>query len=544
MSSWRNTGLVVAAVLVGTAGLTVVAATPAAAAGPVQCDFDGDGKSDLAVGVPGENDRGAVNVQYQRTGYLSDPAILQEERLAEGSAFGAALACGDFDDNGVDDLAIGAPRAYRGKGKVFIYYGRPVIGLGNDAIDLFSQGESVPGTSEEWDMLGWSLDAGDVSGDAIDDLVVGVPGDRNPRWLDPEQQVGSVLVLHGREDGIRFDDSIEQLFGWLQYDGEEFEYGSSFGWSVQVGQFARGGSAELAVGAPNVSDRSHPDDAITFRAGRVYTFQDTQGLVPHRILEQDQADKTPGAEPYDRFGWSLAAGDFDANGHDDLAVGAPFEKVGKLDEAGEVDVFGGAPGGLPDGGTDQLVQLQAGGVIEAGDWFGFSLAAGDYDGDGWADLAVGAPHEWVGAAVAAGAVSVVRGDDGMVAETGTILTQGAGTIPDTSESGDRFGTSVATIGLLGDQDLIIGVPGEGGPSTLPDTFSGAVVLTVAGSQTHGPVGDPTLLLHQDSPAPYDVADQREPAAATTPYDMTHGEVLNGPQPAEPTGEWFGWSIAS
>ena len=296
--------------------------------------------------------------------------------------------------------------------------------------------------------------------------------------------------------------------------------------------------------APAVSDRSHRDDAIAFRAGRVYTFQDTQGLVPHRILEQDQADKTPGAEPYDRFGWSLAAGDFDANGHDDLAVGAPFETVGKLAEAGEVDVFGGAPGGLPDGGTDQLVQLQAGGVIEAGDWFGFSLAAGDYDGDGWADLAVGAPHEWVGAAVAAGAVSVVRGDDGMVAETGTILTQGAGTIPDTSESRDRFGTSVATIGLLGDQDLIIGVPGEGGPSTLPDTSAGAVVLTVAGGQTHGPVGDPTLLLHQDSPAPYDVADQREPAAAIMPYDMTHGEVLNGPQPAEPTGEWFGWSIAS
>lgn len=69
-------------------GGTVALAAPAAAATAVRCDFDGDGTADLAVGVPGEDGRGAVNVQYQRTGRLADPGILRQDWLPDGSAYG------------------------------------------------------------------------------------------------------------------------------------------------------------------------------------------------------------------------------------------------------------------------------------------------------------------------------------------------------------------------------------------------------------------------------------------------------------------------
>ena len=72
---------------------------------------------------------------------------------------------GDFDADGVGDLAVGAPYAFDGTGKVIVYSGRAGVGLSSDEMQMFSQGSGTPGYYESGDHLGWSLAAGDLDGD-------------------------------------------------------------------------------------------------------------------------------------------------------------------------------------------------------------------------------------------------------------------------------------------------------------------------------------------------------------------------------------------
>jgi len=90
-----------------------------------------------------------------------------------------------------------------------------------------------------------------------------------------------------------------------------------------------------------------------------------------------------------------------------------------------------------------------------------TIPAPDFDNDGFADLAVGAPGEDVGAATDAGAVNVLYGSAGGLGG-GQVLTQGAGGVPGASESFDRFGTALATGDFNADSfaDLAVGAPGE------------------------------------------------------------------------------------
>jgi hypothetical protein len=198
------------------------------------------------------------------------------------------------------------------------------------------------------------------------------------------------------------------------------------------------------------------------------------------------------AEPSDFFGATLAAGDFNNDGADDLAIAAPFEDVGSALDAGAINVLYGSAAKLNATGNQQFFQGGGGvvGVAEDGDSFGFALGVGDFNNNGFADLAIGAISEDVGAIQDAGAVNVLYGSTARLTATGNQqFFQGSGGLVGTAEESDFVGAALATGDYNGDNfaDLAIGVPFEDIGSILDagavDTVNGSAgTLTTTGAQ--------------------------------------------------------------
>jgi hypothetical protein len=147
---------------------------------------------------------------------------------------------------------------------------------------------------------------------------------------------------------------------------------------------------------------------------------------------------------------SIAWGDFDGDSYADLAIGLPGEDVGRIADAGAVNVIYGGASGLDTSRGLGLTQHTASGAgelsgsAEAGDYLGAALTAGDFDGDSYADLAIGLPGEDVGRIADAGAVNVIYGGaSGLDTSRGLGLTQhtasGAGELSGSAEAGDYLG---------------------------------------------------------------------------------------------------------
>jgi len=193
------------------------------------------------------------------------------------------------------------------------------------------------------------------------------------------------------------------------------------------GDFDNDGFADLAVGVPGENDSA---GAINVLYGTGGGLSGTGAQVFTQVGGASEA--------FDSFGWALAAGGFNNDGFADLAVGAPFETVGGAQAAGAVSVLPGSASGLTATGGQLFTQV--GGAVEAGDQFGSALAAGDFNNDGFADLAAGAAGEAVGSAQGAGAVSVLPGSaGGLTATGGQLFTQNSPGVPGVAEAFDLFG---------------------------------------------------------------------------------------------------------
>ena len=160
--------------------------------------------------------------------------------------------------------------------------------------------------------------------------------------------------------------------------------------------------------------------------------------------------------------------DFDHNGHDDIAIGSPFEDWGSIADAGMVSVGYGSGSGfsVPGGFRGFLTQSNTSQESpEPADGFGTALAWGDFNGDCYDDLAVSAENEEVGGETLAGVVHVFYGsENGLSQHNPDFLHRDIAGVPEVVESGDRFGSRLAAFDFNGDgvDDLAVAADGADG----------------------------------------------------------------------------------
>jgi hypothetical protein len=335
----------------------------------------------------------------------------------------------------------------------------PALSQGADLLQPDASSSPLPGASHQPGVSGTPARAPDrrrsrvpdFDGDGFADVAIGAP-----RASHGRKASGEVHVVYGSVTGLRTSSRqvLSQGRGGLS---EELEAGDNFGWSIGCGDFDGDGFGDLAVGS------RHEDIGGVLEAGGVVVVHGSAaGLLPgsSRALSQESPGLGEQPERGDQFGWSLVAADFDADGFDDLAVGAHLEDSVARD-AGVVHVLRGSADGLTGRRSQRWQQGSSGlaGIPEDMDHFGRTLAAADFDGDGFADLAIGAPYEDRGPD-RVGVVHVLHGSRrGLVAAGSQTWSQDTPGILDSSEERDQFGQSLAAGDIDGDGfgDLVVGV---------------------------------------------------------------------------------------
>ncbi len=441
-------------------------------------DFNGDGYQDVASGAPDESNglieaavQGLVVINYgSPTGPLPDQAdeVTVGDVPDQAVRFGRALAVGNFNGDAYDDLAVGAPNmdylATVDCGAVFVYHGGPQGLSSTPAIVLYQA--AVNAAIEADDLFGWSLAAADFDQDGRDDLAIGSLGENS--------EAGAVSWIKGSATGL-----VPGSGGtWAQNElGLPSAANDWFGYAVATGDFDGNGKPDLAVGAP----RKEISDPVLVDAGRVYIiFSLVGGLSDYAaVYDADSIDMDPQASA--DFGFALAAGVFFApDGADDLAIGEPRANSLTLTDTGRVVCLDFDPSALPANPaatiipwppTDrQWIQQGVNGTADskqAFDRFGWSLAAGDFDDDGFDDVGVGVPDEDIflndaeGTPQNCGMAHVFYGASGGPSysrvDTFTPLTQ-----MDFAVTSDAFGQSLAfsRCDNSGRASLVVGVPGK------------------------------------------------------------------------------------
>lgn len=400
----------------------------------VACDVDGNGRDDLAIGAPGNSDfggdsAGAVYIYtlapisgldgwlWTRRQTLAQGDLLGSVSV-QGDRLGSALACGDFDGDGYDDLAIGAPQkdvsvGIDNAGQVVVIHGS-ATGLSSLTDEIWNQdtardGVDVNGVAEADDLFGSALASGDFDGDGFDDLVIGVPAED----VSGSTNTGAVHVLFG-SDG-RLTPVGQRLVTVATFEAMGLGAGPGnndrFGSSLAVGDFDHGDHpldnnyADLAIGAPDraYGGRSH--------AGTVFVLQGGYGAALFEDGNVLTGGDTPqAAQDFEYFGDALAAARIDGDSRDDLVIGRHGRSIDVVESAGAVTVFFGEEyTGFVDAGQQFLYASRgyASGPPQYVAGYGVGLAAADFDADGRADLAVGIYGQPVAGIDYAGAVQMV-----------------------------------------------------------------------------------------------------------------------------------------
>ena len=302
-----------------------------------------------------------------------------------------SLGRGDFNNDGVDDLLVGAPfgdgpdGSREDAGEAYVIFGSSglegEIDLGRGAADLTIFG-ALPG-----DNLGWSVISGDLNDDNIDDIVVGAPASN--ALTNIRTDMGEAYVIFGSPSLAGTVDlaKTEQDFTFRPAEGF-----TRVGTSFAIGDVNGDGIDDLICGGAfgGRVEGTTPGSPRTTE-GEVYVVFGAPDLSGEKDVARGEEDvRLKGAQEFDSFGQAVASGDVNGDDVDDIIVTAS-RADGPDDsrtEAGEAYVFFGSPSL-----SGKIDSDEAGVTIygsEEGGALGDPAASGDLNDDGLADIVLGA----------------------------------------------------------------------------------------------------------------------------------------------------------
>jgi hypothetical protein len=399
-------------------------------------DFNRDGSQQVVLGASGGSPAGGT----ERAGIVlvhpgpdngkASPITSEAAGLGagrRGDRYGASLASADFDADGEQDLAIGAP----GREAVALLYGA-------DSAPARQEPPLRPSVLAEpppAGAFGFALAAGDLDRDGYGDLVVGTPGLPADRRNDVP---GAVHVFFGSEVGLT-PDRVRRL-------GAPTNEEVGFGRFLELGDVDRDGHLDLVEGT-----MGEPENE----------------LLGHIAYCKGSPDGPSSCEEFpDSGGWgtsALAIGNLNGDRFLEVVQGDQAPWDGENGREGEVRLWGADVDGPV---AEPLIvdQVAAGLAVEEEIEFGHAVEAGDTDGDGLEDAIIGARYYGE-----AGAVVILHGARSIEGKARTLLLE-----HDTGR-GEGFGETLAMLDLNGDQqrDLVVGVATPASLDNAAVVFMGA-----------------------------------------------------------------------